>query len=114
MSFGQLGIERKHFFARAAAGKIGLIGLSGLHLRLSTGGLAAQVGVVELQQELAFSDAVAFFHQQPLDCCRDGRVGLEVLYGLNFSVCRNKAADRAALDRGGADSERTLAGENWD
>src|ERR1700722_14950514 len=32
-----------------------------------------------------------------LHCRRDGRVGLEILYGLNFAVSRNETADGAAL-----------------
>ena len=113
-SLGQLGIEREHFFARSAAGEIGLIGLRGLHLRLRAGSLAAQIGVVKLQQQLPFANVLAFFHQQAFNSCWDGRVRLKILDGLNFSIGGDQAANRPALHRRGADAQRALARENWD
>jgi hypothetical protein len=85
-----------------------LIGLRGFYLSLGTGGLRANVGVVELQQQLSFAHAVAFFDQQALYCGRDGSVRFKVLEGFNLAVGGDLAADGAALHRGGTHFQRGL------
>ena len=49
----ELRIQSENFFLRAARFQSGLVGLRGLHLRLGPRGLRTDVGVIQLQQELA-------------------------------------------------------------
>ena len=99
MGFDELRIQGEQFFLRATGLQGGLIGLRGLHLCLSAGGLRANVGVVELQQELAFAHMVAFLDQQAFHRGRDGGVRFEILNGLNLAVGGDQAADGTALHR---------------
>ena len=54
-----------------------LVGLRGLDLGLSAGGLRADVGIIELQQELALAHVIAFLDQQAFYRGRDGGVSLK-------------------------------------
>ena len=113
--FYQKRVEGKDFLVSASGGDVGLIGLRGGHLRLRVLGLAADVGVVELQKKLSFVHVVAFFDQQALDDRGDRRVGFEIfiLERLNFAVGGNQAADGAALDGGNVDDQGRAARKKW-
>jgi hypothetical protein len=62
-------------------------------LSLGTRSLGADVGVVELQQELALAHMVSLLDQQAFYRGRDGSVGFEVLNRLNFAVGGDQTAD---------------------
>ena len=85
----------------------GFVGLRSFDLRLGACSLGANVGVVELQQELALAHVIAFFDQQAFYRGRDRSVGFEVLNGLNLPVGGDHAADGTALDRDGTYFERS-------
>ncbi len=108
------GVEREEFFAGAAGIDVGLVGLRCLDLGLRAGGLAAQVGIIELQEQLALANMVAFFYEQMLHRGCNRRVGLEILDGFNFAVGGNQAADGAALHCGGANPQGSGPNENRD
>jgi hypothetical protein len=104
--FNQLSIECEDFFAGTAGREVSLIGLGGLHLGLRAGRLAAQVGVIELQKQLAFADVVSFFHQQTLHSSCDRGVSFEILHGFHFAIGGNQAADGSAFHGCGANLQR--------
>ncbi len=85
-----------------------MIGLRGFHLSLGAGGLRADVGVVELQQQLSLAHVVAFLYQQAFHRGRDGSMRLKVLDGLNLAVGGDQAADRTALHDRDAHFQRSL------
>ena len=101
VGFDELRVQREKFFLRATGCQDGLIGLRRLYLGLGTGGLRTNVGVVELQQDLALAHPVAFLNEQVFHRGRNGSVGLEILNGLDFTVRGDQAADGTALDGGG-------------
>ena len=100
--FDQLGIKREKLFAGAPGVKVRLISLRRLHLGLRTRGLAAQVGIIELQQQLALANVISFFYEQPLYRGWDRRMRFEILDGLHFAIGGNQAADGSALHVSGA------------
>ena len=104
----ELRIQSEQLFLRATGFKGGLIGLCGLHVGLSAGGLRANIGVVELQQELAFAHTIAFLDQQAFHRGCDGGVRFEIPNGLNLAVSRDETADGTALHRGGTHLQRGL------
>ena len=106
--FYELRIEGQHLFLGASSLESGLVGLGRLHLCQGASGLGADVGVVQLQKELALAHVVALLHQQALYGRRDGSVRFEVLQGLNLAVGGDQAANRTALDGGGTYFERSL------
>ena len=71
--------------------------------------LGARLGVIQNKQQLTLFDRVAFLDQDAANASRDWSVRLEVGDGLNFSVGRNQAADRALLDDGGSHRHRVIA-----
>jgi len=73
------------------------------------GSLKANLGVVELKQELSLADVVAFLHQYALDGRRDWRVCFKVLDGFNLSVGGNQAGNGPTLDRDSTNFQRGLA-----
>jgi hypothetical protein len=79
-------------------------------------GLAADVGVVELQKKLSFAHVVALLNQEALDDGGDGGVSfeIEIVQRLNFAVGGDQAADGTALDGGDVHGERRAAGEDGD
>jgi hypothetical protein len=91
-----------------------LIGLRCFHLSLRTGGLAAEIGIIELQEQLALANVLSFFYEQTLYRGGNGGVGFEVLDGLYFAIGGNQAADGASLHRGGANLQGAGPGENGD
>ena len=99
-------VESENLFASTAGGEVSLIGLGSFHLGLRSGGLAAQVAVIELQQELTLANVVSFFYQQTLHGSGDRRVGFEILDGFDFAIGRNQTADRSAFHGGDADLQR--------
>jgi hypothetical protein len=109
-----LRVKREHFVASAAGRNVSLIGLRSPYLCLRARGLAAQVSVIELQEQLAFANVVSFFHQQMLHRGGDGGVRFEILDGLGFAVGGDQAADGAALHRGSANIQRARLGEERD
>jgi hypothetical protein len=113
-SFDELGIEGKEFFASATGAEVGLIGLRCFYPSLRTRRLTAQIGIVELQEELSLTDVIAFLYKQTLYCGGDGRVSFEILYGLDLAIGGNEAPDGSALDRGCSDSQRGRAVEKGD
>jgi hypothetical protein len=62
-SFDQLRVESENLFASTAGSEVSLIGLGSFHLGLRSGGQAAEVPVIELQQELTLTNVVSFLHQ---------------------------------------------------
>ncbi len=105
----ELRIEGEDFFLRATSLKFGFACLRRLDLRLCPSSLCADVGIVELKQELALAHVVAFLDQQAFHCGRDGSMRFEVLNRLNLAIGGNQAADRAALNGCGAHPQRSLA-----
>ena len=112
--FDQLGIEREQFFTRATGVNVGLIGLRRFDLGLGARGLAAQVGIIELQQQLTLANVVAFFHEQMFHGRRNRGVRLEVADGFDFAVGGDQTADWPAFDCGGANPQRAGAREDRD
>ena len=53
----------KKFFVGTASVDFGLTCLRRLHLSLRAGGLASQVGIIELQEQLTLANMVSFFYQ---------------------------------------------------
>jgi len=111
--FDQLRIDGENFFVCTAGGEVSLIGLGGFHQSLRAGRLAAQVGIIELQKQLAFADVIAFLDKQALHRGGDGRVGFEIPNGFYFAIGGNQTADGSALDGCGADLQRGRASEKW-
>ncbi len=85
-----------------------MIGLRGLDLRLGAGGLAADIGIIQLQQQLAFAHVIAFLYQKTFYRSCNRRVRFEVLDGLNLAVGGDQAADRSALHRDRVYLQRSL------
>ena len=103
--FDELGVEREDFFACTAGIDVGLIGLRRFDLGLGASGLAAQVGIIELQQQLTLANVVTFFHEQMFHGSGGRGVRFEVADGFDFSVGGDQAADRSASDCGGANPQ---------
>ena len=103
--FDELGVEREDFLAGAAGIDVGLVGLRCLDLGLGAGGLAAQIGIIKLQEQLALANVVAFFYEQVLHGGGGGRVRFEIADGFNFAVGGDEAANGAALDCGGSNPQ---------
>ena len=104
-----LRLQGENFFLRSAMRDVLHAGLRALEFSLRVRGLAADAGVVELKQELPLPDVVAFLHEQAAHGGVGGRVGFEILRGLDFAVSRDDAADGSAFDRGGADGNDLVA-----
>ena len=60
--FDELGIKRQQFFVGASGGQVALVSPRRGHLRPRLRGLLADIGVVELQQQLSLAHAVTFLH----------------------------------------------------
>jgi hypothetical protein len=86
-----------------------LVSLCGSYQRLGFRRLTTNVGVIELQQQLAFADVVALLYQQALDGRGNRGVGFEILHWLDFAIGRNQAADGASLNRGRPYGHRSAA-----
>jgi len=104
----QFRIQRQHFLLCAFVVEGRLIGLRGLDLSPGAGRLRANIGVVELQQQLPLAHVVALLHQQAFYRGRDGSVGLEILNGLNLPVGGNQAADGSSFGGDRAYFHRSL------
>ena len=110
----QLGIQRKNFFVRATAAKIRLFSLRRFNLSLCAGCLAAQIAVIELQEQLPFADVIAFLHHQAFHRGRDRGMSFKILDGFHFTIGRDQAPDGTALHSCDANLQRRLASEKGD
>ena len=104
----QLRTERDDFFLRAAVFCCGKIGLRGFHLCSRTRGLAADIGVIEFQQQLTFVNIVAFLDQKAFYGGGDRSMGFEILQRLDLAVGGYYAADRATLHGNSTDFQGSL------
>ena len=108
-SLHDLGLQRQHFFLRAAMLDGLHVGLRALELGLRMRGLAARLGIIQLQQRLTFFDVVAFLDEQAPDRRVHGRMGFEILCRLDFAIGGDHAPNGAALERGRAYRNNLLA-----
>ena len=107
--FYELYLNREHFFMRTSGVESTLVSLRGSYQRLGFRRLTTNVGVIELQQQLAFADVVALLHKQALDGGGYRGVGFEILHWLDFAIGRNEAADGSSLNLDRAHGHRSAA-----
>ena len=69
---------------------------------LGSGGFRTDVGVIELQQNLASLYVIPFFNQQAANRGGNRSVSFEIVNGLNLAIGRDDAANGTALDSGDA------------
>ena len=109
-----MSIERQQFLAGTAGIHVGLVGLRRFDLGLGAGGLAAQIGIVKLQEQLTLANVVTLFYEQMPNRGGTRRVCLEVANGFDFAVGGDQAADRSALHGRGAHPQRAGTREDRD